>query len=165
MIIVEKDGRREASSLRRRLVAVEPLAHLLAGLEERHALLVDRDMRAGARVAAGACRSALYRKGAKAAQLHPIALRQRADDFVEDRVDDVLDVALVEVRVLRRDALYQFGLDHRSAAPLGAGDRCCSGPQTSRSDERPTGKRATAQLLIGGCQSANRPSRLSRSSA
>src|SRR5262245_37387828 len=28
-------------------VAVEPLAHFLAGLEERNALLVDRDMRAG----------------------------------------------------------------------------------------------------------------------
>jgi len=28
------------------------------------------------------------------------------------------------VRVLGGDTLHQLGLDHRSAAPLGAGDRC-----------------------------------------
>ena len=30
------------------------------------------------------------------------------DDLVEDRVDDVLDVALIEMRILRSDALNQF---------------------------------------------------------
>src|SRR5882724_3719957 len=34
--------------------AVQAFAHFLAGLEKRHALLVDRHMRAGARIAAGA---------------------------------------------------------------------------------------------------------------
>src|SRR5215470_14404911 len=33
---------------------VETLAHFLAGLEERHALLIDRYVGAGARIAAGA---------------------------------------------------------------------------------------------------------------
>src|ERR1700741_5031961 len=35
------------------VLAVQPLAHFLAGLEERHALLIDRDVGAGARVAPG----------------------------------------------------------------------------------------------------------------
>ena len=44
--------------------------------------------------------------------LDPIAASQRGTDLVEDRVDDVLDVALIQVRVLPRDTLDEFGLDH-----------------------------------------------------
>src|SRR5262249_7250967 len=98
-------------------VAVETLAHFLAGLEERHALAVDRDMGAGARIAAGARRTMLDREGTKAAQLHPVAARERVHDFAEDRVDDVLDVALGEVWVLPGDALNEFGLDHCQCRP------------------------------------------------
>src|ERR1043166_4504169 len=97
--------------------AAEPLAHFLAGLEEWHALAIDRNVGAGARVAAGACGPMLDRKGAEAPQLHPVAARERVDDFAEDRVDDVLHVALIGVRVLRRDALNEFGLDHRQCRP------------------------------------------------
>ena len=57
-------------------------------------LLVDGDMSAGTRVAAGARRTILDREGAEAAQLDPIAARERIDDLAEDRVDDILDVAL-----------------------------------------------------------------------
>src|SRR5215213_5596103 len=71
-------------------------------------------MRAGARVAPGAGRPILDREGAEAAQLDPVAARHRGDDLVEDRVDDVLDVALIEMRIGRRNMLYQFGLDHRT---------------------------------------------------
>src|SRR5437762_1098290 len=51
---------RSAEALRRRAL-VQPLAHFLAGLEERHGLLRDRDMGAGARVASGAGRPVLHR--------------------------------------------------------------------------------------------------------
>src|ERR1700720_2485270 len=64
--------------------AVEPLAHFLAGLEERHRLLLHRDLRAGARIAAGAGRTVLDREGAEAAQLDPVAARHRRDDLPEN---------------------------------------------------------------------------------
>src|SRR5688572_8036792 len=67
-----------------RSAAVEALAHLLAGLEERHALLVDRDMRAGARIAAGTRRPVLDRERAEAAQLDTVTARERTDDLVEN---------------------------------------------------------------------------------
>src|SRR5262245_17740720 len=92
---------------------VEPLAHFLAGLEERHRLLLHRDVRAGARIAAGARRTILDGEGAEAAQLDAIAARHRRDDLAENRVDDVLHVTLVEVGILRRDALHELGFDHR----------------------------------------------------
>ena len=40
--------------------AIKPLAHFLAGLEERHRLLADRDMSTGARIASGAGRPVLH---------------------------------------------------------------------------------------------------------
>src|SRR5579862_7543582 len=57
----------------RRARAIEPLAHFLAGLEERHALLIDGYMGAGARIAAGARRTLLHRERAEAAQLDAVA--------------------------------------------------------------------------------------------
>src|SRR5262245_62252887 len=74
---------------------IEPLAHFLAGLEHRHGLLSDRYGLAGARIAPGACFTLLHREGAEAAQLHAVALGERACDLIENRVDDILDVALV----------------------------------------------------------------------
>src|SRR5262249_15841717 len=93
--------------------AIEPLAHFLAGLEERHRLLVHRDVGAGPRVAAGPRRAVLDGEGSKAPQLDPVAARHRRDNLAENGVDDVFHVALVEMRVLRRDALHELGLDHR----------------------------------------------------
>src|ERR1700686_3385501 len=126
--------------------AIKPLAHFLAGLEERHAFLVDGDMGAGARIAAGARRALLHRERAEAAQLDPVAARHRRDDLVENGVDDVLHVALVEVRILRGDMLNQFRLDH-IRPPSVARERCLG------------------QFAAAGCQRANRPSRLNRSTS
>src|SRR5260370_23512621 len=78
---------------------VQPVAQLLAGLEKRDVLFRDLDAVAGARVAADAGIAALDREGAKAAQLNPVAARQRRGDLVEDRGDDNLDIALIEMRV------------------------------------------------------------------
>jgi hypothetical protein len=74
--------------------------------------MIDRDMGAGARIASGPCRALLYGEGTEAAQLHAIAARHRRDDLAENGVDDFLDIALIQVRVLFRDALHKFGLDH-----------------------------------------------------
>ena len=59
-------------------------------------------------VAAGAGRTVLDREGAEAAQLDPVAARECVDDLAKDGVDDIFDVTLVEVRILCRNALYEF---------------------------------------------------------
>src|SRR5262249_28270376 len=87
-------------------------------------------------------------EGAEAAQLDAVAARHRSDDLAEDGVDDVLHVALIEVRVLRRDALHELGFDHRSAIP-----------DLTRNEW------LRLQFADEGCQSANRPSGWSRSTA
>jgi hypothetical protein len=69
-------------------------------------------MRAGARIAPGARRPLLHREGAEAAQFHPVTARHSGNDLTEDGVDDILDVALIEMRVLRRYPLNQLRLDH-----------------------------------------------------
>src|ERR1700733_7484547 len=86
---------------RSRARAVEPLAHFLAGLEERHRFPVDRDMGAGARIATGTGRPMLHRERPETAQLDPVAACHGGDDLTQNGVDDILHVALVEVRVLR----------------------------------------------------------------
>src|SRR3979409_960165 len=96
---------------------VQALAHFLAGLEERHALLVDRHMRAGARIAAGAGGAMLHRERTETAQLDPVAAGQRGDDLIENRVHDVLDIPLIEMRVVLGDTLNEFGFDHRDWDP------------------------------------------------
>ena len=45
------------------------------------------------------------------------------DDSAQYCVDDMLDIALVQLGTLRRDALHQLGLDHRLAAPWNNHDR------------------------------------------
>src|SRR5262245_24258985 len=57
-------GNGSAGVGRRRLV--QAFAHFLAGLEERHAFLVDRNARTGARVAAFARGPILHREGTEA---------------------------------------------------------------------------------------------------
>jgi hypothetical protein len=59
----------------------------------------------------------LHRKSAKTTQLDPIATRQGGDDLIENRVYDILDIPLVEVRVVLGDTLNEFGFDHREWGP------------------------------------------------
>ena len=63
-------------------------------------------------VAADAGVALLDGEGAEAAQLHPVAIGERADHLLEDGVHDPLDVALVEVRIVVGDLLDQLGSDH-----------------------------------------------------
>src|ERR1700756_5787582 len=77
------------AGFRRDAVAVQTLAHLLARLEKRNALLVDRHMRAGARIAAGPGGTMFHRESAETTQLDPVAARQSCDDFIENRIHNV----------------------------------------------------------------------------
>ncbi len=48
----------------------------------------------------------------KSAQLNAITVRQRSRDLIEHRVDDTLDIALIEMRITLRQAGDQFRLCH-----------------------------------------------------
>ena len=74
-------------------------------------------MGAGARIAAGARRAMFHRESAETAQFDPIAARQRSHDLIENRVHDVLDIPLVEVRVVLGNTLNEFGFDHKGSDP------------------------------------------------
>src|SRR4051794_22016513 len=97
--------------------AVQPLAHFLARLEKRDALLIDRHMRAGARIAAGTRRTMLDRERTETAQLDPVAASQGRNDLIENSVHNVLDIPLIKMRVVLGDTLNEFGFDHRDCDP------------------------------------------------
>jgi hypothetical protein len=50
----------------------------------------------------------LHREGAKAAQFDTVAFGHGARDLTQDRVDDVLDVALIKMGVLGGNTLDEF---------------------------------------------------------
>src|SRR5215210_1060857 len=99
---------------------VEPTMHILAGLEGRDYLLGHRDPFTIARVAPGARVTPLDREHPKVTQLDPVTTRERGRDRVQDGVDDGLHIPLVQVRVLLRDPLDQFRLEHRYLSQKGA---------------------------------------------
>jgi hypothetical protein len=55
------------------------------------------------------------RESAEAAQLHAFATGEGVYDLAENRVDDVLDVALIEMRIAGGHALHELRLDHRTS--------------------------------------------------
>src|SRR5882672_3086870 len=101
--------------------AVQAFAHFLAGLEKRHALLIHRNMRPGARIAPRTGWTVLHRKCPETAQLDPVTSRQSGHDLIENRVHNVLYIPLIEVRVMLGDALDKFGFDHRDWDPGACG--------------------------------------------
>ena len=54
----------------------------------------------------------LDRERPETAQFDAVAARQRGGDLIQHRADEVLDVALVEMRVLSGNALNELRLDH-----------------------------------------------------
>src|SRR5690606_12262768 len=92
--------------------AVEAKTHLLARLEDGNPLRGNIDGLARAGVAADAGVAVLARQGAEPAQFGPVTACERAGDLLENRVDDVLDIALIEVRILLGNPHDELGLDH-----------------------------------------------------
>src|SRR3984957_4716680 len=99
--------------LKRIRVAIETLAHFFSGLEERRQLFSDGNLVARSGIAAGARPTLLRRERAETAQLDALAARERICDLAENCVDDVLNVALIEMRIASRHPLDKFRLDHR----------------------------------------------------
>ena len=148
-------------------------------------------MGAGTGIAAGAGRPVFDRKRAKSPQFNPVAARQRGNDLIEDRVDDVLDIPLVQMRVVLGDTLNKLGFDHRNWHPgivriaisvkmprtvktlnqiWTARKHVTNVPIGGCDNTRITGGRPNApdqQVQFGpaGCHNASMPSRLRRSTA
>ena len=83
-------------------------------------------------------------------------------DGVEDRVHDVLDVPLIQMRVPLGDLQNQFGFDHRgSARSLNLRHFSKAGCQTARSPSRFRQRttRKGSQNLVGLCQGGWRGNR------
>ena len=110
-----QSGRRTGDSL----VGVEPLAHFLAGLEIGHALRRYVDRIAGARIAPKAGFTQPGRERPKASQLDPAALGQTSSDFIEEDIDDLLDLFRPKFGVVGGKRLPEFGSDHRLSYPSG----------------------------------------------
>src|SRR6516225_1357426 len=83
-----------SSHLRHR--PVEALAHFLAGLKERDDLAVDGHLRPGTRVASVPRPAAFHGKHPETANLDPVAASECDHDFVEDRIEEFLHIALIE---------------------------------------------------------------------
>jgi len=47
-------------------------------------------------------------KAAEAAQLDPVAARHGGDDLAQDRIHDILDVTLIEMRILLGNPLHEL---------------------------------------------------------
>src|SRR5213078_157513 len=113
---------------------VQPVAQQLARLEERHVLFGDLDAVAGARVAADPRVAALDRECAKAAQFDAVAACQGRGDLIEDRRDDDLDIALIEVRVCLGEPLDELRFCHirRTRSQMYRTVRCQTHSRASR---------------------------------
>ena len=61
----------------------------------------------------------LDRECAETTQFNPVAARQGCNDFIEYRVHNVLDIPLIEMRIVLGDTLNEFGFDHREVKPGG----------------------------------------------
>jgi hypothetical protein len=83
---------------------VEPLAHLFASPKDRECFLLHRHDSAGSGIAARSRRANFDGKSSEATQVNAIASGHRVDDLTENGIEDVLNVALVKVRVLASDA-------------------------------------------------------------
>jgi hypothetical protein len=94
---------------------IEPLVHFPRCLKERDGFLFDQHNGAGARVAAGMGSPLAPRKYPEAAEFNAVSSAQRRVDRAQDRVDETLDITLVETRILRGDAVDKLGFDHRVA--------------------------------------------------
>jgi hypothetical protein len=99
---------------------IKPRSHLLPCLEVGHSFLSDRNDSASSRIAPRTCFAELNREGSETPKFDSISPTQRFDHRVEYRVDDLLNVALEKVRVLRGNALYELRFYHGLSLQIGA---------------------------------------------
>ena len=113
-------------------IAIEPAAQLIAGLEERHRLLLHRNRLACTRIAADAGVTPLHREGAETTQLDALAASQSGGDVVEYRRHDQLDIRLPQMRLSAASSAMRSDLVNAGsvlAAALHAASAVLTGPR------------------------------------
>src|SRR5258708_15404404 len=107
---------------------VHALTQILAGLEVRHVLAVQRHGFARLGIAPLPRRPEVQRKAAEAADLDPIALRQRVAHDLQHLLEREFDVLGRQVFLLGGYYFYQFGLRHAGPRPAPSTLRINRGP-------------------------------------
>jgi ATP dependent DNA ligase-like protein len=85
---------------------VHALPHLLPSSEKREAFLPNLDQCSGSGIAGGPSAPRLDRKGTKAPQFDAVTPGHRGRNLGQDGVDELLNVALVKVRIGQGNALH-----------------------------------------------------------
>jgi hypothetical protein len=88
--------------------SVQPFVHVLSGLKIGCDLLTDRHICSSPRVSPRTRCTVSHRKRAETTQLDPVAACERHSDLAENRVKESFNIALVEVGVVRDDALDEL---------------------------------------------------------
>jgi hypothetical protein len=79
--------------------SIEQLVHFLARPEGGQVLFRHQDIVTGTGVAPRPRPALLGQENSEPAELHPVETRERVGNFAEYRVNDILDVALIQMRV------------------------------------------------------------------
>src|SRR4029079_4944339 len=83
--------------------AIHPVSELFAGLERRHTARLNLNRGAGLGIATGTRGRLAHREGAEAAEIDPLAARQRIGYCIDQRVDSGLHLGAGQVLLLRDD--------------------------------------------------------------
>jgi hypothetical protein len=89
--------------------------HCLARPKGEHVLFRHQDVVAGTGVAPRPRPELLGQENSEPAELDPIETRERGGNFAEYRINDILDVALIQMWIARDEPLHQFGLNQDNA--------------------------------------------------
>jgi hypothetical protein len=96
-------------------IEFEQFVHFLARPESGQVLFRHQDVVAGTGIAPRARPALLGRENSESTELHPVETRERVGNFAEYRVNDFLDVALIQMWIARDEPLHQLGLNQDNA--------------------------------------------------
>jgi len=91
---------------------IQTYTHFLAGFEEGDVFLVNFDFLSGPRIATDPGGAVFDGEGTKSAQLNPVSTHEGLGDLIKNCIHDILDITLVEMRILFGDMLNQLRFDH-----------------------------------------------------
>ena len=103
--------------LRAHVRFVEALAQFFARTEDGNELFVDGDGFARARITPDPSIPPLHRKGSEPAQFHALFFSQSFGYRSENRIEDILDIALVKMRIAFDQLEHQFRFNHEWSIP------------------------------------------------
>jgi len=140
-------------------MGVEQQFHFPATSEERDGLPFNRNQSPGARISSGSACAKLRKKHSKPPQLDPITACHCGGNLCKNGVDDLLGVLPIQMRVLGRYPVNEFGFNHSKAPKSlkGAQDRR-AGQASFPSHHLPSKQHAGPHLIKPfGCRVAFRP--------